>query len=128
MASNKDLEAKILELDAEASTTDLKNAELEALLKELQAEAAAEAELKADEDAAKEAADAKAKVNAEKAADAEAAAEAGRKPGLYICEGKSVTSAKGLLDAGDGPFKADLFTDKKNVKRLIDAGVLEIEK
>lgn len=108
MASNKDLEKEILELDAKAVVKDLNNAELSTLLKELKDKAAAGAESNTDE--------------------AEAEEEAERKPGYYICKGKSMTHKIGMLDAGDGPFKADFFSSKEDLTRLKKAKVIELQK
>jgi len=49
----------------------------------------------------------------------------GRKPGLYVCAGKSITSPKGLLNEGSGPHDAKLFGDVKRLKKL---GCLEVVK
>lgn len=51
-----------------------------------------------------------------------------RKKGYYICKGKSLTSKKGILNEGDGPYEKSLFGDDDNIKRLVKLKVLELQK
>lgn len=98
-------EIKVLDPAFDAKVDDFNHAELTAILEDEQGKAAPDDENLDD-----------------------LVEELAKKPGVYVRAGKSITSKKGILNEGSGPFEPSLFGGKENIKRLVGLGCLEIVK
>ena len=65
---------------------------------------------------------------AEKKEDEKAKKPAKRKAGHYVCVGKSLTTKKGLVDAGGAVTAAHFAAGAKALEAFIESGHIEIQK
>ena len=121
MSRDKDLIAEIEKLNPDSETKGLKTETLEALLKELQDDKAVADKEAADKEAADKLAADKAVADKD-AADKKAADKAAAEKKKYpheVSKGCSITTKRGLLDAGEGIEAKDLAGGKEAFDLLV---------